>query len=132
MGVPDSEVDDLCQEVLLVIHRRLEDFDGRSLRSWIFGICARVASDYRRSARVRRQSRDPFPELHSLQAAHNVESDVASRELEDKLKTVLDRLDHDKRRVFVLYELEELTLREITETLGIPLQTVHSILRAEE
>jgi RNA polymerase sigma-70 factor, ECF subfamily len=43
---------------------------------------------------------------------------------------VLEQLDYDKRTVFVLYELEELTLREIAEALEIPLQTAYSRLRA--
>src|SRR5262245_16032893 len=53
LGVRPADVDDVCQEVLLVVHRRLPEFDGRALRSWLYAICLRVASEYRRSARVR-------------------------------------------------------------------------------
>src|SRR5688572_22151749 len=55
LGVPESEADDVCQEVMLVVHRRLVEFDGRALKSWLYGICLRVASDYRKKARVRRE-----------------------------------------------------------------------------
>ena len=56
LGVPESDVEDVCQEVFVVVHRKLGDFEGRSsLRTWIYGICARTASDYRRSGRVRRE-----------------------------------------------------------------------------
>src|SRR6185369_17858713 len=55
LGVPSCDAQDVCQEVMLTVHRRLPDFDGRSLRGWLYGICVRVASDYRRSARVRRE-----------------------------------------------------------------------------
>src|SRR5262245_39452228 len=55
LGVPESEADDVCQEVMLVVHRKLSEFDGRALRSWLYGICLRVASDYRKKARVRRE-----------------------------------------------------------------------------
>src|ERR1041384_148996 len=55
LGVPRHDAQDLCQEVMLTVHRRLPDFDGRSLRGWLYGICVRVASDYRRSARARRE-----------------------------------------------------------------------------
>src|SRR5207302_10408961 len=56
LGVPESDVEDVCQEVFVVVHRKLGDFEGRSsLRTWIYGICTRTASDYRRSGRVRRE-----------------------------------------------------------------------------
>src|SRR5687768_11748421 len=62
LGVPDSELDDYCQEVFLVVHRQLATFEGRSkLRTWIYGICLRVASDRRRRARVRLERTDSEP-----------------------------------------------------------------------
>lgn len=127
LGVPEADTDDLCQEVMIVVHRRLNDFQGRSLRGWLYGICVRVASDYRKSARVKRRSRDPIPEQAVAPAA---ESDAEAKKLEARLLRVLDELDYDKRVVFVLYELEELTLREISEALSIPMQTVYSRLQS--
>ena len=43
---------------------------------------------------------------------------------------LLDQLDEPKREIIVLYYLEQLTLREIAEALGCPLQTVYSRLGA--
>ncbi len=55
LGVPDAHVDDAVQEVFLVVHRRLAEFEGRSsVKTWIFGVLARVAADHRRS--IRRKS----------------------------------------------------------------------------
>src|SRR5690606_13923988 len=55
LGVAEADVDDVCQDVFMVVHRKLDAFEGRSsMRTWIYGICARTASDYRRSGRVRR------------------------------------------------------------------------------
>jgi RNA polymerase sigma-70 factor (ECF subfamily) len=128
LGVPAADAEDLCQEVMLIVHRRLRDFDGQSLRAWIYGICLRVASDYRRSARVRREkATDALPErvLEPTQP-----DEVDARRAEEKLRRALDGLDDDKRAVFVLFEIEELTLREISEAVGAPLQTVYSRLQA--
>ena len=62
LGVGESDLDDVCQEVFLVVHRRLADFEGRSsTRTWVYGIALRVAADYRKgraplaSARVTRR-----------------------------------------------------------------------------
>jgi RNA polymerase sigma-70 factor (ECF subfamily) len=128
LGVRPGDVDDACQEVFLVVHRRLPDFDGRALRSWLYAICLRVASEYRRSATIRNEV--PVAELPEAQApARQVES-VFSRELGERLLAALDRLDDDKRAAFVLYEIEELPLREVADALGCPLQTAYSRLQA--
>jgi RNA polymerase sigma-70 factor (ECF subfamily) len=46
------------------------------------------------------------------------------------LRRLLDTLDDDKRQVFVLYELEELSMKEVAEACGCPLQTAYSRLHA--
>src|SRR4051794_22631911 len=54
MGVADSGVEDALQDVFVVVHRRLPEFDGRySMRTWLFEIALRVASDHRRKQRRR-------------------------------------------------------------------------------
>lgn len=129
LGVPESDVEDVCQEVFVVVHRKLGDFEGRSsLRTWIYGICARTASDYRRSGRVRREVVTDAPP----ETAHEGGQDdaVALRQARATLDRILDDLDDDKRSVFVLYEIEELTMAEVADALGCPLQTAYSRLHA--
>jgi RNA polymerase sigma-70 factor (ECF subfamily) len=128
LGVRRSDADDLCQEVMLVVHRRLAEIDGRALKSWLYGICLRVASDYRRSARIRReQASGALPE-EPLPATQPDEVDA--RRAEARLLSVLDELDEEKRAAFVLFEIEGLTLREIAEAMACPLQTAYSRLQA--
>ncbi len=129
LGVAESDVEDVAQETFLVVHRRLADFEGRSqLRTWIYGICIRVASDHRRRAHVRReQATDRPPE--------RVGSAPQPKELEQRqaralLDAALARLDDDKRAVFVLFEIEEVPMKEVAEALGCPLQTAYSRLHA--
>ncbi len=129
LGVPESDVEDVCQEVFVVVHRKLGDFEGRSsLRTWIYGICARTASDYRRSGRVRREVvTDAPPDAPQEGGQHDA---VALRQARVQLDRILDELDDDKRSVFVLYEIEELTMAEVAEALACPLQTAYSRLHA--
>src|SRR5580704_9404019 len=59
LGVPESDVADAVQDVFLVVHRRLCEFEGRSkVSTWLYGICYRVARDRRRLAHVRRRADD--------------------------------------------------------------------------
>jgi RNA polymerase sigma-70 factor (ECF subfamily) len=135
LGVPDAHVDDAVQEVFLVVHRRLAEFEGRSsVKTWIFGILARVAADHRRS--LRRKS----PHLRSpggvvepdtiLDERDGPHETMARAEGVRLLHSLLDQLDDDKRVVLVLAELEQMSSPEIAESLGCNLNTVYARLRA--
>jgi RNA polymerase sigma-70 factor (ECF subfamily) len=129
LGVSEADVDDVCQEVFVTVHRRLADFEGRSsVRTWIYGICVRTASDYRKRAHTRREC---SPEVADEPAvAPDQENAVSLRQARDTLDRLLDRLDDDRRAVFVLYEIEELSMAEVAAVLGCPLQTAYSRLHA--
>lgn len=129
LGIPDADVEDLCQEVFVVVHRKLGEFEGRSsLKTWLYGICVRVASDFRRRAHVRNERAQADPAEH-LAAAGELRPD-ASAEARASLEALLSELDDDKRTVLVLYEIEGLTMKEIAEVVGCPLQTAYSRLHA--
>lgn len=129
LGVPDREVEDLCQEVFMVVHRKLNDFDGRSsLRTWIYGICFRAASEHRRRAHVRREEiTDTIPDEGA--PPHQPE-ELERKRAQALLQAALASLDEDKRAVFVLFELEGLSMAEVAEVVACPLQTAYSRLYA--
>ncbi|MGC4087014.1 MAG: sigma-70 family RNA polymerase sigma factor [Polyangiaceae bacterium] len=129
LGVASSDLADTSQEVFLVVHRRLGDFEGRSsVKSWIYGICVRVAAAWRRKPhRVRERLLDE--DVHETSSGSQDE-ELEQRRAREKLVSVLERLDEDKRNVFVLYELEELTMPQVAEALGCPLTTAYSRLHA--
>lgn len=130
LGVPDRTVDDAVQDVFIVVHRRLCDFEGRSsLKSWIFGIARRVARDHRR--RISRKERgEALPEtLADSRQASPLESAQKSQALL-LLHQLLDTLDDEKREVFLLAELEQMTVPEIASSIDVNVNTVYSRLRA--
>ncbi len=129
LGVPERDVFDAAQEVFVVVHRKLPEFEGRSrLARWIFSICLRVASDRRRSAHARREvlDSDAMPEPADPATAG---SQIESREILAQLQSALEPMPMEQRAVFVLFELEEMTGAEIAEMLEVPVATVHSRLR---
>lgn len=129
LGVPDADVEDISQEVWVTAHRKLSDFEGRSsVRTWLYGICMRIASDYRRSAYVRRERPTAEP---SQDGAPLASVDFGGRvEARQSLQALLELLDEEKRAVLVLYELEGFTMKEVAEILDTPLQTAYSRLYA--
>jgi RNA polymerase sigma-70 factor (ECF subfamily) len=129
LGVPEAALDDAAQDVFVVVHRRLPEFAGRSsLKTWVFGIAQHVASDHRRLLRRKGGHEQLDPTMPD--AAPDPAELTARAEAVRELDRVLAALDEDKRAVFILAELEQLTAPEIAEAVGVPLNTVYSRLRA--
>ena len=129
-GSRSDEIDDVVQDVFLVVQRRHADLkDERVARSWIYGITRRVVSSQRRRRRER-DSRDA-PDVDSLGSPEQSPLAAAEHNLQVRvLSTLLDAMDERKREVFVLSEILEMSGREIAETIGVPMNTVYSRLRA--
>jgi RNA polymerase sigma-70 factor (ECF subfamily) len=131
LGIREAAVDDAVQDVFVVVHRRLEEFEGRSsLKTWLFGIALRVVKDHRRRARRKDQPTEPLRE--SLVDAHEGCPHRAAQKAEAVrlLHEILDTMDDDKRAIFVMAELEQMSAPEIAEALDVKLNTVYSRLRA--
>ncbi len=128
LGVDRDTADDLCQEVFVILHRRWSDIDRtRPLRPWIYGVTVRLLSDHRRLRRHRDARIDCGPAIS--QAPMQLET-IERRQARDLLEEAIMRLDEAKQTVFVLYELEEMSMPEIAEALSCPLQTAYSRLHA--
>jgi RNA polymerase sigma-70 factor, ECF subfamily len=130
LGVAHPSVDDATQEVFLVASRRLDSIEIGKEKAFLFGTAIRVAADFRR-AHGRRAGlmvvTDPMPDTAG--------PDPAVDELLDRkrarllLDAIVDDLADDTRPVFVLYELEGMTMAEIAACLQLPPGTVASRLR---
>lgn len=133
LGVGEHLVADAVQDALVVVHRRLPEFRGESrFDTWVYGILLRVASDYRR--RQRRASRVFAPV--QIQIEPNIQSDAPNPfeqleqlEAAEFLRGILAQVPEAARDMFVLVELEELTLGAAAQVLGISESTAKSKLR---
>src|SRR5262245_42915998 len=110
LGVREGDAADACQEAFLVVHKKLGDFRGGSARSWLFAIAVRVASDYRKRARHKREILEDAPDEPVPEAQTKEVEEARARKL---LQDILASLDDDKRAVFVAFELEELPMAEV-------------------
>jgi len=131
LGVPAGAADDVLQEVFLVVHRRLPQFEERtSVRAWLSAILIRVVRAWRRTAHRKDGLRDAFEPDQVLDATtpsplEQAERDEAVREL----YSVLASMDEERREVLVLSELEELTAPEIAHALQVNINTIYWRLR---
>jgi RNA polymerase sigma-70 factor, ECF subfamily len=128
LGVTAPQLEDAAQDVFVVVHKRLGTFQNESsVRTWIFGIVRRIAYRYRRSAKrkggVASLEQEPeTAEPGPLERAQDVQAAI----FVDRFSSQLDRR---KREVFVLGVLEGLSVPEIAEALGVPLNTAYTRLR---
>lgn len=129
LGVAESQLSDAVQDSFLVVHRRLADFEGRSsIKTWVFGIAMRVASEY-----VRRRPIDRFQPLSEGVPDQNSRGplDSATRaEAVRELELLLAEMSPEQRAVFILAELEQMTVGEIAIATGASPHTVASRLKA--
>jgi len=130
LGVARVDLPDAVQEVFLVAFRKLPAFEGRSkLSTWLVGISYRVASDRRRLAHVRREFGDARAVLTATDIGPRPDEAVERGEGARVLDEILGSLRPEQREVLVMFELEEMSGKEIAAVVGAPLKTVFSRLR---
>ena len=127
LGAHQADLPDLVQEVFVVVHRRLPDFDGDNLVAWLYRITAHQVRDYRRSMWIK----------HILRRSVEVTAEVASvnptqlmvletREKQRRLEALLSRLSTTISATFVLFEIEGYTAEEISAIQGISINSVRA------
>ena len=127
LGVQERDLDDAAHDVFVVINRRLSDFDPtRPVRPWVTGITYRIASDERRRARHRREVMGDLPDSPSQRGP---EHELEAKQAHALVMQGLEDLPMDQRAVFVMHELQGMTMPEIVEAIGAPLNTLYSRLR---
>lgn len=127
LGMREAELDDIVQEVFVVAHRRLAEFEGRSaITTWLFGITYRVVRDHRRAAAARARR-----EADATGGRPPTEPDrkLSRTQTAELLDTLLAKLDDDQRAVLVMAEVAQMTAPEIAELTDTKLNTVYSRLR---
>jgi RNA polymerase sigma-70 factor (ECF subfamily) len=128
LGVAPGAVDDATQEVFVVALRRLGSIEAGKERAFLLGTAVRVAADARRGAGRRREHLgDDPPELPDLQPRADEQLDQArARALLDEITA---SMPEGTEAIFVLHELEGLTMAEIASALALAPGTVASRLR---
>lgn len=133
LGVGPAELDDVVQETFLTIHRLLDSYDSRgSERSWLFSVLFRIVQRHRRSRGRWAAFTESGTDLDAIpgSAARAPDASAETNQTVRILEAILDDLDPERRAVLVLAEIEEKSVNEIAEILGINRYTAASRLRA--
>jgi RNA polymerase sigma-70 factor (ECF subfamily) len=127
-GTPEAEVDDDVQRTFIAVSNRLDDVRPEAEKSFLLQTALRMAAHARRTLARRREVHDSDAQLR-IQVPVQTEQLLDQKRARELLDQVLETMTPDLRMVFVLYELEELSMIEISSALEIPQGTVASRLR---
>jgi RNA polymerase sigma-70 factor (ECF subfamily) len=119
LGVRDADLEDATQDVFLQLFRYLPRFRGDAkLSTWLYRLCITQARRARRRTRVK----DVLSRLLSfappqeIVATPSLPEHVARARIEQALAVLVE----GERNVFVLYEMEGVSGKEIARIEGIP------------
>jgi RNA polymerase sigma-70 factor (ECF subfamily) len=129
LGVHEATVEDAAQQVLIVFANRLDEIRDGAERAFMVSTATRVAADIRRKRARAREDLD-LAVLDTLPSQAPLADELLDRgRARALLDTVLNEMPDDLRAVFVLFELEDMTMATIAELLSLPPGTVASRLR---
>jgi RNA polymerase sigma-70 factor (ECF subfamily) len=135
----DSDAEDVTQDVLLTVIRKLPTFRGEStLGTWLHRITVNAALGYRRKRahRAEHEIHDPLGDFgddgHHRSAVRRwsatPETELVNRETQQLIEQAMDTLPELYRDVYVLADIEGLPNAEIADILGIHVPAVKSRL----
>jgi RNA polymerase sigma-70 factor (ECF subfamily) len=127
LGVPGHSVDDVVQEAFITASRRRADIGEGQERRFLISTVVRVSSNYRQRASVRHELAESELEQRAS-TLPDAEQLLIEKRARQELESALAGLSDEQRSVFVLYELEGFSVREIAELLALPSGTVASRL----
>src|SRR3989339_826219 len=123
------DADDVTQEVMIRIWQNIDKFNILAAKTWIIKTTNNLCIDYlrRRSVAVNRETEideffeDTYSKNHDSENPYLI---THFRMITSKVKEAIQRLPENLRSVFVLYEIEEMKYREISNALDLPINSV--------
>ena len=134
-GDPDL-AETITQDTLLRAYRGRDSFRGDcSISTWLTGIAINVTRDHLRSNRFKfwRQVQSKAVDVHEMASflpseAVSPERRVLAKERIKELYAVLEGLSYNQRTIFLMKFSEEMSVDEISEVLGMAVNTVRTHL----
>jgi RNA polymerase sigma-70 factor, ECF subfamily len=126
LGAREADRDDLVQDIFLVVHRRLPDFDGQNVAGWLYQIARRKVRDHRRLLWVKQlfgSSSVPLAE-GTLTTEQSPLRELETKQRRELLDDLLGKLNPDQRAAFTLFEIEGNSGEEIAAVQRVPINTV--------
>jgi RNA polymerase sigma-70 factor, ECF subfamily len=125
----EHDAQDVVQEAALRALRYFDGYSGGDARAWLLAIVRNCVVNWKRRYRAEERS-VPFVDAIDASIGASHEADAAAIESSERVRVqqAIDALPVEFREVIVLREVQELSYREISDVLGVPIGTVMSRL----
>ena len=115
----ESQAEDLTQDVFMKLTRTIHTYvPTASFSSFLYRIAHNTVIDHYRTMK----------HTEELQEIISEEDSMAQIEVKTDIEMVLSKVSEEQRECIILYYLQELSYREISIILGIPIPTAKSAL----
>ena len=122
---PGADEEDVIQEIFLQVYRSLHRFDtGRPLKPWLMRIAHNVTLTCQRSRRT-----IDFEDLRRLSTPRPEWARLTARERVRTLYALIQELPEVQREALLLHTVEGMTLAQVANTVGAPLNTIVTRVR---
>ena len=110
------DADEVTQEVLITIYKKLKDFNfNSSLYTWIYKITTNKSISFINKKNIRKLFSLDDPEHDDIKSNDKIVENLESKEKLQQLDKILKQLPVKQREVFILRNFDELSYEEISE-----------------
>ncbi|MCH8326726.1 MAG: RNA polymerase sigma factor [Bacteroidetes bacterium] len=113
------DAEEVVQEVLMVMFKKLKEFEFRSsLYTWIFRITSTRSINFINRRKVKESFSINDDSFIDLKSEESITDNIEAKEKLDKLNKVLQQLPVKQREVFILRNFDEMSYEEISNITG--------------
>jgi RNA polymerase sigma-70 factor, ECF subfamily len=131
-----SDASDVCQEVFVLLLRKIGSFRGEAkFSTWLYRVSLNACHDHaRRLKRHFSLSESPGEDLPEIEqrlpddGLHSPEESLERSEIQDVVHEAIARLPYKFKEVIFLHDISDFNYKEVAEILDISLGTVKSRL----
>lgn len=118
-----EEAEETCQDAWVKVYQKLHQFEGRStFKTWLFRVAYNHCMTRRRNLATRRERGVAIEEELSRESEDkNAPETAGELDLSENVNRAIDRLKPDDKEVIMLRFINDLSLEEIAEVLGLGL-----------
>ena len=122
------DADDITQEVLIRIWKNIGNFKILSAKSWIMKTTHNLCIDFiRKNKNEFEKNPLSIEDVSNFLESKNEQNPTIILEnklTDERIKKAIKKLKENQKSVFVLYELQQMKYKEISNILNIPINSV--------